>query len=340
MPQPGAQPESGPATVAGGEDLLGLRIAAALIDLAILGVLAVVLGATIGEASVDGGTFSNDLGGAGLAVFLGLAFLYYFVLEATIGRTVGKLLVGLKVVGPDGDRASVWAVGVRTVLRSVDWLPLMYLAGFVTAMATGVRRQRLGDLAAKTEVARALPVPRRGVAAALLGFFLVVVLGISVVSVAASDDASTTFRAQGVSFDYPADWRDATGNVTYDIEGTGSQIAAVGVGEHDLILVSSWRTDRPITAENLDAAAAGLTPYLTGWPGWTLQAGPEQTTMGGMPGLRYESTGTVSGDDVTSSFVFGFDGPTVYALNCQSTPEHTAEIQTGCKQILRTFEVE
>jgi hypothetical protein len=95
-----------------------------------------------------------------------------------------------------------------------------------------------------------------------------------------------------------------------------------------------------ITAQNLDAAAADLTAYLRGWPGWTLEAGPEQTTMGGMPGLRYEATGTVIGDDVKSTFVFGFDGPTVYALNYQSTPEHTAEIQTGCEQVLRTFEVE
>jgi len=186
-PQPVPEPAPRPATGSGGEDLLGLRIAAALIDLAILLVLSVVLGVTMGEASRKGATFSYSLRGDALAVFLGLAFLYYFGLEATIGRTVGKLLLGLKVISEDGDRADVVAVAVRTVLRVVDWLPLMYLTGFVAAMATGIRRQRLGDLVAETVVVRALPVRRRGLAAAAAAVVGLVLLGLSV-SLSTSDD--------------------------------------------------------------------------------------------------------------------------------------------------------
>jgi len=45
----------------------------------------------------------------------------------------------------------------------VDWLPFLYLVGFLAMLATGEeRRQRLGDLAARTRVARALPVHHRG----------------------------------------------------------------------------------------------------------------------------------------------------------------------------------
>jgi uncharacterized RDD family membrane protein YckC len=186
-PEPVPEPAPRPATGSGGEDLLGLRIAAALIDLAILLVLSVVLGVTMGEASMKGAKFSYSLGGDALAVFLGLAFLYYFGLEATIGRTVGKLLLGLKVISEDGDRADVVAVAVRTVLRVVDWLPLMYLTGFVAAMATGIRRQRLGDLVAETVVVRALPVRRRGLAAAAAAVVGLVLLGLSV-SLSTSDD--------------------------------------------------------------------------------------------------------------------------------------------------------
>ena len=46
------------------------------------------------------------------------------------------------------------SVGLRTVLRVVDGLPFLYLVGFVAMLATGARRQRLGDLAARTLVTR------------------------------------------------------------------------------------------------------------------------------------------------------------------------------------------
>ena len=133
-------PEPLPPAAAGGEDLLGVRIGTALIDLALLFGLLVVLSVTIGEASVGDG-FSFYLNSyADEALYLGLVLVYYFALEATIGQTVGKLLTGLRVVRPDGDRPSVSAVAIRTVVRLVDWLPLLYLVGFLTMLATGARR--------------------------------------------------------------------------------------------------------------------------------------------------------------------------------------------------------
>lgn len=60
----------------------------------------------------------------------------------------------------------------------------------------------------------------------------------------------------------------------------------------------------------------------------------------GMPSLRYEVTGSVDGTNVESTLVFSFDGLTAFELNCQSTSEHGAEIEQGCEQIMRTFEVD
>ncbi|HEX9540106.1 MAG TPA: hypothetical protein VGA04_18250 [Streptosporangiaceae bacterium] len=77
--------------------------------------------------------------------------------------------MGLRVLGAPGARPSVWAVTLRTLLRVVDWLPLLYLAGFITMLATGTRRQRIGDLGARTAVARALPTRHRGLALVPLG---------------------------------------------------------------------------------------------------------------------------------------------------------------------------
>lgn len=153
--EPGSEPAAPPSPARPGqEDLLGRRISAALIDLALLIVLFIVLALTIGESEAEGGSASLNLEGGPLAVYLVLVLVYYFALEAAIGQTVGKRLLGLRVVRIDGSRPSVAAIALRTLLRIVDWLPFGYLIGFITMMATGQRRQRLGDLAAKTGVAR------------------------------------------------------------------------------------------------------------------------------------------------------------------------------------------
>lgn len=180
------------------EDLLGRRIGAALIDLAVLVAVFAILAATIGESTVDGASFSFELTGAEAALYLALVLLYYFALEAAIGQTVGKLLLGLRIVRADGTRASVTSVGIRTLLRVVDWLPLLYLVGFVAILATGLRRQRLGDLAARTNVARAPPVRHRGLAVAVVVVVVLGLLGSSFYRATASGGAGSADR-EGLS---------------------------------------------------------------------------------------------------------------------------------------------
>lgn len=63
-----------------------------------------VLAATIGESTVDGSEVSFELTGAEAALYLALVLLYYFALEVAIGQTVGKLLLGVRVVRTDGSR--------------------------------------------------------------------------------------------------------------------------------------------------------------------------------------------------------------------------------------------
>ena len=87
----------------GREDLLGLRIAAALIDLAVLAGLLMILSAAVGQTSFSGGGFNVSLSGAWAGVFLAIALLYYFTLEAAIGQTLGKRLLGLRVLARVSD---------------------------------------------------------------------------------------------------------------------------------------------------------------------------------------------------------------------------------------------
>jgi uncharacterized RDD family membrane protein YckC len=152
-----AEPPAAPGSLepAGSDDVLGRRIAAGLIDVALLIVLFVVLGVTIGDTKTEGGNNTVALSGWPFLLYLALVLLYHFVLEAIWRASLGKLLLGLRVVGRDGDRPSVGAIALRTLLRMVDWLPFFYLVGFIALLSTGTRRQRLGDLAAKTRVIRA-----------------------------------------------------------------------------------------------------------------------------------------------------------------------------------------
>jgi uncharacterized RDD family membrane protein YckC len=143
------------------EDLLGRRSLAALIDVALLIDVFLIFSLMVGEISTEGG-FSASLNPAWSLVYLAVVLGYYFVFEVTVGQTLGKQLLGLRVTRADGSRPAVAAIVVRTLLRIVDWLPFLYLVGFLAMLATGARRQRLGDLAANTGVARALPVRRRG----------------------------------------------------------------------------------------------------------------------------------------------------------------------------------
>lgn len=174
------------------EDVLGRRIGAALIDLALMVAVFAILAATIGESTVEGGELSFELTGAEGALYLALVLLYYFALEAAIGQTVGKLLLGLRVVRTGGRHPSTVAIAVRTLLRVVDWLPFLYLVGFISMMATGARRQRLGDLAAKTGMGQAPPVKHRGLAAAATALVVVLLLGFSSYRAAVSGGGTST----------------------------------------------------------------------------------------------------------------------------------------------------
>lgn len=82
-----------------------------------------------------------------------VAFPYHVLLEGAFGRTPGKALLGIAVVGKDGGPCTYARAAVRTALRFVDWLPAGYLAGLLSIAVTE-RRQRVGDLLAGTVVVR------------------------------------------------------------------------------------------------------------------------------------------------------------------------------------------
>ena len=91
---------------------------------------------------------------------LAVEWTYFIVLETiTDGRSLGKRVLGLRVVRDGGSPITLRDSIVRNLLRAVDMLPANYVVGLV-AMLVSDQGKRLGDLAAGTVVVRLDRPPR------------------------------------------------------------------------------------------------------------------------------------------------------------------------------------
>ena len=95
----------------------------------------------------------DGIGGGFLLIFLfAIEWLYPVLFEVLMrGQTPGKKVLGIVVVNDDLSPVTMGTSLVRNLLRTVDFLPLLYLGGVIT-MLSNRRFQRLGDLAAGTLV--------------------------------------------------------------------------------------------------------------------------------------------------------------------------------------------
>ena len=134
---------------------LGSRFAALLIDAGLqFLVLAVVVGIALRVAEYlhqpRTATFAIVL--ASFSALLSIA--YFIALEvAWRGQSVGKRLMGLRVIRANCGSVGFTEAALRNVLRLVDWLPGFYLVGALFIFFSQ-REQRVGDFAAGTVVVR------------------------------------------------------------------------------------------------------------------------------------------------------------------------------------------
>ena len=132
-----AQPPQGVST---GPHLDNRRIAAALIDLVIPALIAAL-------AYAAGLSLTRGV----LLVAIGWTLYYFFALESGDGQTLGKRVMKLRVVSADGAPASMEQIAKRTLVRILDG----HIVGLIVMLASGERRQRLGDMVAGTVVTEA-----------------------------------------------------------------------------------------------------------------------------------------------------------------------------------------
>jgi len=84
-------------------------------------------------------------------VFLFIIFAYLIIMEAYVGWTVGKRILGMRVVDGSGGKIGLSKSVIRNLLRLVDGLPAFNILGIIL-IATSPREQRFGDRIAKTYV--------------------------------------------------------------------------------------------------------------------------------------------------------------------------------------------
>jgi len=132
----------------------GRRILATIVDGLVFGVLYAVMAMLFGTvASVGPANWSGSLPALPSVLYGVIVVLYYILLEGYFGQTVGKMVLGIKVVREDnGQVPGLGGAAIRTLLRIVDGL-FSYLVAFIAVLISG-KNQRLGDMAAHTLVVR------------------------------------------------------------------------------------------------------------------------------------------------------------------------------------------
>lgn len=127
------------------------RLLAMCVDMAVVMVAGSVLQKVLGVLAV----FNADAAQGLLTVLYFVVSMLYGILAEWLwqGQTVGKRLLGIRVMDRDGLPIHVSQIVVRNLLRPVDMLPAFYLLGGLVALGTQFG-QRIGDLAANTVVVR------------------------------------------------------------------------------------------------------------------------------------------------------------------------------------------
>jgi uncharacterized RDD family membrane protein YckC len=127
------------------------RLAAFLLD---FGSIALSYSLAVGVCAFLIGLFSshqvdlNHHGGWWAVGYVSYAFLYYWIGLSITGRSVGKGLVGLRVVGPGEQPISPWRAAIRTIVYPFSFILCLGLIPIVL----GKRRRALHDAAAGSMV--------------------------------------------------------------------------------------------------------------------------------------------------------------------------------------------
>ncbi|MGM0366079.1 MAG: RDD family protein [Actinomycetota bacterium] len=135
---------------------LGLRFAALLIDLLVFSALFFPVTRLLKGVWIMGAADHRWAKGLFITDPLCIAFLvfmaaYFVLLEAYWSKTLGKLAMGIKVAGTNGQKPGLKKSMARNILRVVDSLPAGNILGIIL-IASSRQKERFGDRIAGTRV--------------------------------------------------------------------------------------------------------------------------------------------------------------------------------------------
>jgi uncharacterized RDD family membrane protein YckC len=133
------------------------RFFAWLIDLVILIAYYITCYNILGRFTASHTSSNNDLPflynmSAVYLLFFVPVFIYHPFFELVMnGQSIGKKLIGIKVIREDGGRPALHQYLIRWLIRPFDFAFSFYLVGLLTVVLSK-KNQRLGDMAAGTLV--------------------------------------------------------------------------------------------------------------------------------------------------------------------------------------------
>lgn len=127
---------------------LKYRVSASLVDFLGLFIVSYIMMHFWGESYTDGDVTGVRISGLpGLVLFLfGVGLIP--IQEGLTGRTIGKRIVKIKVLKEDFSDISLGSSIIRHLFDVID---MFFLVGLIVA-STNLKKQRIGDLVAKTIV--------------------------------------------------------------------------------------------------------------------------------------------------------------------------------------------
>jgi uncharacterized RDD family membrane protein YckC len=129
-----------------------LRVFAAFIDYALFFTFLLFIAFNYGEKTyLADGTTSFRLTGTQPLILVGFWFAILPLCESFKGQSLGKMILKIRVVSFDYERASFIQCLARHLFDLVDWLPGFGIVGLLVS-SNNERKQRVGDLVAKTVV--------------------------------------------------------------------------------------------------------------------------------------------------------------------------------------------
>ncbi len=130
---------------------LGVRSGAYVLDLVIVLSLTCLLGRAQGWPFVSPLAMLDFIQTQHWPFFC-VYMLYMTNSEWLFGASVGKLLMGLRVVSEDGERITLWAAMVRNLMGFFERLPYAFMLVTFWMIILNPRRQRIGDVLSRSFV--------------------------------------------------------------------------------------------------------------------------------------------------------------------------------------------